>query len=611
MIRRTGVFLTAFTLRLMSIVVVSGAFCATLQAQRLPPEVLNYADTVLYNGQVLTMDRDQPPIHVTQAIALRDGRVLGVGDNDRILRMAGPDTVKVDLEGRSVIPGVIDTHSHPNRYALQHYAREYNPAYVQSLRENHIRYVSVRWESKETVLSDFKRVSERLSPEEWIFTSSLFNPTARRLTREELDAVAPHNPLYIRFGNGTRGLTNTRMLDIVFERYGHRIPGILKDDKGVPTGYISGAAGTVIDREVMPGISSQVLAPFLKRELEEWVAMGVTTLSTRLQGNEITAYGLLDRADELPLRVGYSHAAGLGNPYLERALKRFGNLQGHGTEWLWMIGLSVGRPFSHIGREASWSRGGICSSLTKQLKVEGDIHFPDGFCEWQPLGEPGAETIIVAHRYGYRLTGMHTFGDKGYLMMLDAFEQANQEDSILGRGFGLDHGMMVSPEIVEKSAKLDVIWSLQPPMFYTTYAAAVSRVYGQEIAHRWMLPVKSLIDAGVRVTYGADTHDDPQRQPLFNLEVLVTRRVKDGRIFGPREAIDRATALLMMTRWGADYVLRSEELGSLEAGKLADLVILDKNPLDRNVPDEDLSEITVVATLIGGKVIYGSLNPEQ
>jgi predicted amidohydrolase YtcJ len=206
---------------------------------------------------------------------------------------------------------------------------------------------------------------------------------------------------------------------------------------------------------------------------------------------------------------------------------------------------------------------------------------------------------------------MHTFGDKGYLMMLDAFEQANREDSILGRGFGLDHGMMVSPEIVEKSAKLDVIWSLQPPMFYTTYAAAVSRVYCQEIAHRWMLPVKSLIDAGVRVTYGADTHDDPQRQPLFNLEVLVTRRVKDGRIFGPREAIDRATALLMMTRWGADYVLRSEELGSLEAGKLADLVILDKNPLDRNVPDEDLSEITVVATLIGGKVIYGSLNPEQ
>jgi len=87
----------------------------------------------------------------------------------------------------------------------------------------------------------------------------------------------------------------------------------------------------------------------------------------------------------------------------------------------------------------------------------------------------------------------------------------------------------------------------------------------------------------------------------------VTRKTHDGRVFGPREALDRATALLMMTRWGGDYVLREDELGSLEPGKLADLVVLDKNPLDRSIPDEDLSEIKVVATIIGGEVAYGSL----
>jgi len=94
---------------------------------------------------------------------------------------------------------------------------------------------------------------------------------------------------------------------------------------------------------------------------------------------------------------------------------------------------------------------------------------------------------------------------------------------------------------------------------------------------------------------------------MFSLEVLVTRRIIDGRVFGPREAIDRATALLMMTRWGADYVLRNQELGSLEPGKLADLVVLDKNPLNEAIPDENLSEIKVVATIIGGEVAYGSL----
>jgi hypothetical protein len=125
------------------------------------------------------------------------------------------------------------------------------------------------------------------------------------------------------------------------------------------------------------------------------------------------------------------------------------------------------------------------------------------------------------------------------------------------------------------------------------------------------MPVKSIIDAGMRVTYGADVHDDPERQPMFNLEVMVTREIKDGRVFGPRESIDRATGLLMMTRWGAEYVLREDEVGSLEAGKLADLVLLDKNPLDRNVRDEDLSEIKILATMIDGEVVYGSLNPGQ
>ncbi len=161
---------------------------------------------------------------------------------------------------------------------------------------------------------------------------------------------------------------------------------------------------------------------------------------------------------------------------------------------------------------------------------------------------------------------------------------------------------------MEKSARLGVTWSLQPPLAYSRYAAGISRVFGEEYAHRWVLPAKSLIDAGARITYGADTHNDPERHPLFNLEVLVTRLSEEGIVYGPREKIDRANALLTLTRWGADYVLRDHELGSVEAGKLADLVVLDKSPLDASVPDEDLSEIKVLATIIGGKVVYGSVN---
>ena len=581
------------------------------QAQELPPEIVSYADMVLYNGQVLTMDHEQPPINVVQAVAVREGRILAVGGDDRILRMAGPDTTRVNLRGRSVIPGVIDTHSHPNSYALRHYADEYDPALLKAFEANNVRFARVRWETKETALADFALVAKSLSPGEMIYTSSRSNPVVREeMNRYNLDEVVPDNPVYIRIGNAMWGVANSKMLEIIEETYGGTLPGISRDEQGVPTGQIFGAGGTTIDQELIPQTPPEVLAPFFKKELEEWVAIGVTTLSTRLMGNEISAYAQLDGQNELPLRLAYSHEMGRNNPFLERLLKRFGNLQGHGTDRMWMIGISVGIPdgngpgYGRDGLASPASGESSCVSVPKREILPND-YFPDGVCFWELPGTPGADSVVVANRYGYRVTGVHTFGDKAFLMMLDAYEQAGQESSIQGNA--LDHGIMVSPEVIKRSAEQGMIWSLQPPLFYGSYTMGVSRMYGEEYAHKWVLPVKSLIDAGVKVTYGADTHTDPEREPMFNLETLVTRRTYDGRVFGSGEAIDRSNGLLMMTRWGAEYVIREKELGSIETGKLADLVVLDKNPLDRNVPDEDLSEIKVVATIIGGEVAYGTL----
>jgi predicted amidohydrolase YtcJ len=192
-------------------------------------------------------------------------------------------------------------------------------------------------------------------------------------------------------------------------------------------------------------------------------------------------------------------------------------------------------------------------------------------------------------------------------LSLDAYEKANQEQSILGKRFAIDHGLMISQDNIKQAATLGVTWSLQPFMIYDL-APMVAQVWGEEVAQRWTMPTKSLIDGGVKPTYGADRWGDPQRQPMWNLEVLVTRLAANGKVYGPREKVDRATVLLMMTRWASEYVLREEELGSLEPGKLADLIVLDKSPLDSSVPDEDLSEIQVLVTLIGGEVVHGSLN---
>ena len=148
------------------------------------------------------------------------------------------------------------------------------------------------------------------------------------ITRWDLDEIVPNNPLYVRVGNGMWGVANSKMLDIVTERYSENLTGLVKNEQGVLTGQVSGAAGTVIDQEVIPQTPPEILAPIFKKELEEWVAIGVTTLSTRLKGSEINGYVRLERAGELPLRLGYSHEMGRENPFLEGDLKRFGNCRG-------------------------------------------------------------------------------------------------------------------------------------------------------------------------------------------------------------------------------------------------------------------------------------------
>ena len=315
----------------------------------------------------------------------------------------------------------------------------------------------------------------------------------------------------------------------------------------------------------------------------------------------------MDRDGELPLRIAYSHEIGRLNPDLERYLRRFGGIQGHGTDWVWLIGISVGNPDGDPPGANHGQGGGNCSTVAKIRMIPRDI-YPDGKCNWDAPGDPSREAPAIVNRYGYRIAGVHNFGDKAVLQSLEAYEIANQEKSIVGKRFAIDHGPMISQDAVQQAARLGAMWSLQPGIFYK-YAGIISQVWGEEVAQRWGMPTKSLIDAGIKVAYGADRRKGQDGwNPMFNLEILVTRATLSGRIYGEQEKIDRATTLLMMTRWGAEYVLREKNLGSLEKGKIADLAVLDQNPLDLSIPDEDLSEIKFVATLIEGKLVYGSLD---
>lgn len=605
--------------RMSLIVITIFIWLLPIYAHELPPEVERYADMVLYNGSVLTMDRDDANFSITRAVAIRDGRILATGDDARILKLAGPKTMKIDLKGKAIIPGIIDTHSHPHNYARGHFSSEFR-AELEKLNLYKVpKIVSAEvWNDKSVALARIKEAVDTAAPGQWIVTSTgdEIEPGSAKYAKAlkaDLDKIAPNNPVVL-LQSTTHAAVNSKALELLLKTYGD-MPGIYKDEQGQPTGYLFGGARGALE-EIMPKVPPGILTTAYKKELEEWAAMGVTTISTWLGPIDITDYSILDSKGEMPIRMAYTHRIGWWNPMPERDLWNMGNLQGHGTDMIWMVGIVVAPP-----DDSAESEGGVCSEapklrmlntemVAKEMKI-GDKNvivtkdlYPKGLCRWLEVGgEVSRQAVLAANKLGYRIAGVHTFGDKGIGTMLDAFEEADKDRPVRGRRFAIDHTMMVSPKIIEQAAKLGIIWSVQPQMAEGPRSDLMAMTYGETIAHKWLQPIKSIHNAGMRITYGADTHGDRAR-PMFGLEFMVTRRNHRGVVYAPQEAIDRKTALLAMTRWGAEYVMREKELGSIEAGKLADLVVLDKNPLDPAIPDDKLSDIQVLMTLVGGKIKY-------
>ncbi|MDA2934335.1 amidohydrolase family protein, partial [Acidobacteria bacterium AH-259-D05] len=158
--------------------------------------------------------------------------------------------------------------------------------------------------------------------------------------------------------------------------------------------------------------------------------------------------------------------------------------------------------------------------------------------------------------------------------------------------------------VIRKSGELGMYWSVSASKFHGD-RGVLAPAYGREMIDRWTFPLKELVDAGAKVTYEASSRR-AHTTPFYDMEMFVTRKDENGEIWGFRNALDRSTVLKMMTRWGAEYVLREDKIGTLEPGKYADLLVLDKNPLDPNLPDENLSEIKILLTMVEGEIIFES-----
>jgi predicted amidohydrolase YtcJ len=555
-------------------------------AQSLPAEVIRYADLVLHNGKIITVDAN---FSLAQAIAVRDGKILRVGRDTEVLSLAGPNTRRINLQGRAVIPGLIDTHSHLHEYGLDRHAPQMNPNLLE---------IKIEGRTEEEMLERLAEAAKTKKPGEWLITRirprSVADGFVNNRTRLDLDKAAPNNPTMVHVTD-TKAMASTKALEQLLKRYDPKVLELPRNSQGEYTGRIGAGVSLIFYEEIIPKPKPEDLAPIYLKELELWGAAGITTWSSSLGSEAISAFHYMDQKGQMPIRLAYTNEAGYrDNIYGESFVNRFGNLIGHGTERFWLIGISSGSTDS--------SYPGVCTTLSPDPKIKARED-----CRLTVDNVRG-RAAYASVKAGLRIAGTHSAGDKATDVLMDIIEKASAEaglslEQIRAKNHAIDHCTMnPRPDQIERAKKLNVMWSCAPK--YLLRTNQVMRDYGEEAAHRWVLPVQSIIDAGGRVTWEQDDADLGIK-PFSGLATLVTRKDESDRVWGARNAIDRKTALMMATRWASEYVLRENVLGSLEAGKWADIVVLDKDFL--TVPDEEIAKITSVMTIVGGKVIHDGL----
>jgi len=573
----------------------TGDISVTAQQSGLPAAVIAYADMVLYGGKVLTAD---DAFTIVEAVAIRDGKFLAVGPSTDILRLAGPSTRKIDLAGKTVVPGFIDTHQHLHDYALQHLPKEY-------------RRPRIDFGNVEDGLRKLKALVDSVPAGEWVIidggvgASSYPSPD---LSMRDLDRVAPNHLVAVGYRRPLGYLLNSNALrkaDIPEDTLGiHRDP-----QTGELTGHVRDMATEMLIQEAFPWTPIEAMVPALRQEMLRENATGLTTVMTRMPGNDLTAVKRLWQRRELTMRWRVGHEFLLGNPRAEAYLKRMGNLEGLGDDMLKISGVSF------AANDSAFTTGGDLTWEAKRYTPEGAEHTGGGINKWEDRERSDRKSLLFAIQYGWSITGMHSAGSRANSILLDTYEEAKKLEPIVPTDrqiLVLDHGPMLSERYghLSKMKELGVIPSMGMKYVFTggERTGRVVAMYGGDRTTE-MSPLRSMIDKGLKPAFEADTGEAPYFHPLWQIEKAVTRKDDSGRVWGPHEAVTRQEGLWMATRWAARYTGDEEILGSIEAGKLADLVVLARDYL--RVPADELSKIPVVMTVVGGKVVYQADQREE
>lgn len=539
---------------------------------------MRFADLIVQNADVHTMDPRAPR---ASAVAFSGGSIAAVGDSDAVADWRGPRTDVVDARGRTMIPGLTDSHTHFHRASM--------------LESEYLNFAALEPQTLGDVLDAVREAAASKDAGDWVQGDSL---DALRLaegrfpTRHELDGACAHLPVVVR-GVGRHVIAaNSLALEIAgIDRSTDDPPGgrLERDEDGEPTGVLHERGKLRLDATqaytVVPALDGATRLKALRAGFARLQALGITTIHDIMrEPREISDYIQLRTSGELGVRIRFYPRAVEAQTRLEHILG-LGLRSGLGDDMLRLAGIK-------LSVDGSLTVGN--AALYEPYPGEPEN---SGIVRIEP--EPLREAIRAGHEAGLQVA-VHAIGQRALDIALDAFEAA-VDGPAPGRPHRIEHGFMPPREgQLERMARAGLVMSTQPSMLFSEGDSWLTLLGEDRV--RGFMPMRSALAAGLHVQINSDYPCSPLN-PFVGIQAAVARTTRAGVVIGAEESVTVGEALAMMTTAPAHTIDEADRAGALRPGSFGDAVILDEDPF--RVPAHRLGEVRVGTTVLAGRVVFG------
>lgn len=555
-------------------------------------------DLILHNGKVLSVD---PAFSIHQALSISGGKILQTGASADLLKARGPKTEVIDLQGRMVLPGLMDSHSHPADAAMVEFDHPIPDM-----------------ETIPDVLAYIRARARALPAGSWIEVRQVFITRLKEQrypTRAELDAAAPDHPVI--FATGPDCALNTlAMKESGIDRNFKITDGgsgfAEKDANGEPTGILRNATRYVKVSSTRRRATDAEKLARLKQLFADYNSVGLTSVCDRnASAGNIETYKALHDKKELTVRVNLSHQVASIGPLadIEESIRNVAQhpLFKNPDDFLRIIGIKMfldgGMLTGSAYMQEPWGVSKIYS--IKDPAYRGVLFIPR---------ERLLPMVRTAIRNGLQFTA-HSVGDGAVHALLDAFSEINKEVPVRNGLACISHSNFMSREAAEAAARLGVLMDIQPAWLYLD-----GRTLEKQFSYdrlRYFQPLKTIFLLNATVGGGSDHMQKIGSfrsinfyNPFFGMQTAITRRAKNlDRPLHLEEALSREQAIRFYTINNAKVLRCEDSLGSLETGKRADLVVIDTDLL--TCPDEHIRETKVLKTYVDGRLVFSDKTNAQ